>query len=207
MWPDQDETLNLLQGAEQGNREAVDQLMDRHRDSLHRMIRSRLNPGVAAHVDASDIVQDALLTASRRLSEYLQNPRMPFHAWLRQLARDRLADAYRHQLADKRNVSREQHIAPDAESSLNPMAQLRDLELTPAAMLLRKEFARRFHDALDQLPPESKEIVLMRHAEQLTNSQSAELLGISEPAAGMRYLRALRQLKSILGDSPSMLAD
>jgi RNA polymerase sigma-70 factor (ECF subfamily) len=207
MWPDQDETLNLLQGAEQGNREAVDQLMDRHRDSLHRMIRSRLNPGVAAHVDASDIVQDALLTASRRLSEYLQNPRMPFHAWLRQLARDRLADAYRHQLADKRDLSREQHIAPDAESSLNPMAQLRDLELTPAAMLLRKEFARRFHDALDQLPPESKEIVLMRHAEQLTNSQSAELLGISEPAAGMRYLRALRQLKSILGDSPSMLAD
>jgi len=207
MWPDQDETLNLLQGAEQGDRDAVDRLMDRHRDSLHRMIRCRLNPGVAARVDASDIVQEALLTASRRLSEYLQNPRMPFHAWLRQLARDRLADAYRHQLADKRDVAREQRIAPDAESSLNPMAQLRDLELTPAAMLLRKEFARRFHDALDQLPHESKEIVLMRHAEQLTNSQSAELLGISEPAAGMRYLRALRQLKSILGDSTSMLAD
>ena len=202
MWPNQDETIELLQGAEQGNREAVDQLMDRHRDSLHRMIRCRLNPGVAARVDASDIVQEALLTASRRLSDYLQNPRMPFHAWLRQLARDRLADAYRHQLADKRDVAREQHIAPDAESSLNPLAQLRDLELTPAAMLLRKEFARRFHDALDQLPQESKEIILMRHAEQLTNSQSAELLGISEPAAGMRYLRALRQLKSILGDSP-----
>jgi RNA polymerase sigma-70 factor (ECF subfamily) len=207
MWPNQDETIELLQGAEKGNADAIDQLMDRHRESLHRMIRSRLNPGVAARVDASDIVQEALLTASRRLNDYLQNPRMPFHAWLRQLAHDRLADAYRHQLADKRDVAREQHLATDAESSLNPIAQLRDLELTPAAMLLRKEFARRFHDALDQLPQESKDIVLMRHAEQLTNSQSAELLGISEPAAGMRYLRALRQLKSILGDSPSMLAN
>lgn len=207
MWPNQDETIELLHGAQRGEREAVEQLMDRHRDSLHRMVRCRLNPGVGARVDASDIVQEALLTASRRLSEYLQNPRMPFHAWLRQLARDRLADAYRHELADKRNVAREQGRPTDDASSLNPMAQLRDAELTPAAMLLRKEFARRFHEALEQLSDEAKEIILMRHSEQLTNSQAAELLGISEPAAGMRYLRALRQLKSILGDSPSMLAE
>jgi RNA polymerase sigma-70 factor (ECF subfamily) len=204
MWPDQDETLNLLQGAKQGDRDAVDQLMDRHRDSLHRMIRCRLNPGVAGRVDASDIVQEALLTASRRLAEYLQNPRMPFHAWLRQLARDRLADAYRHELADKRDVSREQSAPSQDASSLNPVAQIRDPELTPAAILLRKEFAARFHQALDQLQQESREIVLMRHAEQLTNSQAAEVLGISEPAAGMRYLRALRQLKSILGDPPAI---
>jgi RNA polymerase sigma-70 factor (ECF subfamily) len=207
MWPDQDETLNLLRGAEQGDRDAVDQLMDRHRDSLHRMIRCRLNPGVAGRMDASDIVQEALLTASRRLAEYLQNPRMPFHAWLRQLARDRLADAYRHELADKRNVAREQAPPNETASSLDPIAQIRDAELTPAAMLLRKEFAARFYQALDRLQEESREIVLMRHAEQLTNSQAAELLGISEPAAGMRYLRALRQLKSILGDSPSILSD
>jgi RNA polymerase sigma-70 factor, ECF subfamily len=203
MWPDQDETIKLLNGAHQGDREAVDRLMDRHRDSLHRMIHCRLNPGVAGRVDASDIVQEALLTASRRLADYLQNPRMPFHAWLRQLARDRLADAYRHELADKRDVAREQSLPNDEASSLNPIAQLRDGELTPATMALRQEFAQRFHEALKQLQEESREIVLMRHSEQLTNSQSAELLGISEPAAGMRYLRALRQLKSILGDQSS----
>jgi RNA polymerase sigma-70 factor (ECF subfamily) len=204
MWPDQDETCNLLDGAKQGDKQAVEQLMDRHRDSLHRMVECRLNRGVAARVDASDIVQEALLTASRRLSDYLQNPRMPFHAWLRQLASDRLNDVYRRQLADKRNVAREQHIANDARSSLNPMAQIRDLELTPAAMLLRKEFADRFRAAVDQLPEDAKEIILMRHAEQLSNSQAAELLGLSEPAASMRYLRALRQLKSLLGGSPSL---
>jgi RNA polymerase sigma-70 factor (ECF subfamily) len=204
MWPNQDETVNLLDGAKQGDHDAVEQLMDRHRDSLHRMVQCRLNRGVAARVDASDIVQEALLTASRRLSDYLQNPRMPFHAWLRQLASDRLNDVYRRQLADKRNVAREQHVANDERSSLNPMAQIRDLELTPAAMLLRKEFADRFQAAVDQLPDDAREIILMRHAEQLTNSQAAELLGLSEPAASMRYLRALRQLKSLLGDSPSM---
>jgi RNA polymerase sigma-70 factor (ECF subfamily) len=178
--------------------------MDRHRDSLHRMIRCRLNPGVAGRVDASDIVQEALLTASRRMADYLQNPRMPFHAWLRHLARDRLADAYRHELADKRDVAREQAAPAGDASSLNPVAQVRDAELTPAAMLLRKEFAARFSQALDHLPEEAREIVLMRHAEELTNSQAAEVLGISEPAAGMRYLRALRQLKSILGDASSI---
>lgn len=207
MWPDHDETVRLLQNARQGNHDAVDDLMQRHRDSLHRMIRCRLNPGIAGRVDASDIVQDALLTASKRLSEYLQNPRMPFHAWLRHLARDRLADAYRHQLADKRDVAREQAAAPEQASSLDPIANLRDAELTPAAALLRKEFADRFQQALEQLSEDSKEIIIMRHIEQLTNSQAAELLGLSEPAAGMRYLRALKQLKSILGETPSMLLD
>ncbi len=208
MWPDQDETRELLNGAQQGNREAVERLMDRHRDSLNRMVRCRLNRGLAGRVDASDIVQDALLTASRRLTEYLENPRLPFHAWLRQLARDRLADAYRRQLADKRNVDREQPVVAFGErSSLIPIAQLRDLELTPAATLLRKEFAARFHQAVDQLAEDSRDIILMRHAEQLTNSQSAEALGLSEPAAAMRYLRALRQLKSILGETPSMLLE
>jgi len=207
MWPNQDETLKLLAGANDGDRQAVDQLMDRHRDSLHRMVRCRLNRGVAARIDASDIVQEVLLTASRRLAEYLQNPRMPFHAWLRHIARDRLADAYRRQLADKRNVAREQATINADQSSLDPIAQIRDSELTPAATLLRKEFSARFFQALEQLPADSREIILMRHAEQLSNSEAAEILGLSEPAAGMRYLRALRQLKSTLGESPSLLVD
>jgi len=204
MWPNHDETIELLGGAQQGDPRAVDRLMDRHRDSLHKMVECRLNQGVARRVDASDIVQDALLTASRRLADYLKDPSIPFHAWLRQLTRDRLADVYRRELADKRDVAREQR-APTAErSSLGPLAQAQDAQLTPAAMLLRKEFAERFQQAVEQLDEGSKEVILMRHAEQLTNSQAAELLGLSEAAAGMRYLRALRQLKSLLGETPSM---
>src|SRR4029079_10403913 len=139
----------------------------------------------------------------RRLADYLRNPSMPFHAWLRQLTRDRLADVYRRELADKRDVAREQHLPATERSSLDPLAQVRDAQLTPAAMLLRKELAERFQHAVEQLDEGAKDIILMRHAEQLTNSQAAELLGLSEAAAGMRYLRALRQLKSLLGATPS----
>jgi RNA polymerase sigma-70 factor (ECF subfamily) len=203
MWPDQEKTVELLAGAREGDHDAVNRLMDRHRDSLHRMVRCRLNQGVARRVDASDIVQDSLLTASRRLAEYLQSPKIPFHAWVRQIARDRLADVYRRELADKRNVGREQGTPAVGRSSLNPLAQASDHQLTPAAALLRKEFAERFNAAVDQLEDDDREIILMRHSEQLSNSQAAEVLGLSEPAAGMRYLRALRKLKSVLGDTQS----
>jgi RNA polymerase sigma-70 factor (ECF subfamily) len=201
MWPNHAETIELLNGAQQGDREAVDRLLGRHRDSLNRMVRCRLNQAVARRVDASDVVQEALAAASRRLADYLQSPTIPFHAWLRQLARDRLADVYRRELAAKRDVAREQIQGPGERSSLNPLLQAHDQQLTPAAMLLRKEFAERFHCAVNQLDDEARDVILMRHAEQLTNSQVAELLDLSEPAASMRYLRALRQLKLLLGES------
>jgi RNA polymerase sigma-70 factor, ECF subfamily len=204
MWPDQDETRELLTQAQVGRAEAVDRLLERHRQSLRRMVEARLNRGLARRVDASDIVQEALITATRRLPGYLEKPAMPFHAWLRQLARDRLADVYRRQLADKRNVAREESIAHDAPSSLNPAVQAPADEPTPGAVLMRTELAGQFAAAVEQLPEEAREIILMRHAEQLTNSQAAELLGLSDQAASMRYLRALRQLKSLLGGSPSM---
>lgn len=203
MWPDSDETQELIRRALDGSDEAVNCLLDRHRDALRRMVRSRLSPGMARRVDASDVVQDTMLTASRRLSEYLRDPRMPFHAWLRHLARDRLADVYRRELAVKRDVAREQSVCADERPSLAPAAQACDAGLTPAAMLLRHEMAARFNEAIDRLGEPAREIVLMRHGEQLTNSQAAELLGLSEQAAAMRYLRALRQLKSLLGETPS----
>ena len=203
MWPDQEETRELLQHARHGNGDAVNRLLERHRNTLRRMVEIRLHRGVARRVDASDVVQDALFDASRRLAEYLREPRMPFHAWLRQLARDRLADAYRRQLALKRDIAREEAIPVDWHSSLDPAAQISDVELTPMALLLKRELAARFNAAVERLAEDSREIILMRHGEQLTNVQAAELLGLSEPAAGMRYLRALRQLKTLLGETPS----
>ena len=204
MWPDQDETCKLLHGAQQGDPGAVDRLLDRHRDSLHRMVECRLNRGVGRRVDASDVVQEALLTASRRLADYLADPCMPFHAWLRQLARDRLADVYRRELADKRNAARDESLVAPDRTSLGPFGHACDAQLTPAAELLRKEFAERFYRAVDKLDNAAKEIILMRHAEQLSNSQVAELLGITNAAAGMRYLRALRQLKALIGERASV---
>ena len=204
MWPEQELTINLLENARQGDAEAVNQLMERHRQILVRMIQSRLHQGMNRRVDASDIVQDALVEAHRRLSDYLNQSEIPFHAWLRQLAKDRLANTYRRQLAAKRNVAQDQSVAGLQNSSLNQEFQFVDRELTPAANLMHKEFELEYQYALEKVEESSREILLMRHSEQLTNQQAAEVLGISEAAAGMRYLRALRQLKKFLSDCSSL---
>lgn len=206
LWPDSDETQQLLRQAQAGGADAVNQLMERHRESLRHMIQARMDRAVAGRIDASDIVQDVLLEASQRLNEYVRDPRLPFQLWLRHLAKDRLVDMHRrHRLAQRRSVDREQSLAatgPDL-SSVNLAGLLADRELTPAAATLRREFERRFLAALDQLEEEDREILLMRHYEQLSNSEVAEILGVSQPAAGMRHLRALRRLRQVLGEEPS----
>src|SRR5688572_18890770 len=117
MWPDSDQTRELLREAGGGDPVAVNALMDRHRDSLRHMVRLRMDRAVARRVDASDVVQDVLLEASQRLEAYLRDPSMPFHLWLRQLAKDRMIDVHRrHRGAQRRSVDREQPLAAPATS-------------------------------------------------------------------------------------------
>lgn len=207
MWPNSDETQELLHAAGDGSDGAVNALLERHREAVQKMIRMRLDKGIAARVDASDIVQDVMLDASQRLSDFVKNgSSMPFHLWLRQLAKDRLIDAYRrHRGAQRRSVDREKRI--DAQysdqSSLNLAAQLQDHELTPAAASLRRELEQRFLVALEELNEDDRDIILMRHQEHLSNSEVATALGLSAAAAGMRYLRALRKLRDVLGSDYS----
>ncbi len=201
MLPDSEKTQQLLQAARGGDTNAVNELMDRHRDSLRRMVQARLDRAVAQRVDASDVVQDVLLEAHGRLTDFIQNGSMPFHLWLRHLAKDRMIDVHRRHRAQRRSVTREQHApqSADVSSAFDLFAQISDQKLTPAAASIRKEIEARFLGALDQLDDVDREILLMRHCEQLGNSEVAELLGLSQPAAGMRYLRALRRLRSVLG--------
>lgn len=206
MWPDTESTQRLLLKAGDGEEAAVNELIERHRDSLRRMVAGRMDRGMAGRVDASDIVQETLIEAHRRLGDYINDGSMPFHLWLRHIAKDRLIDAHRRHRAQRRDVGREQalHTAAAADrSSLDLAAQLCDMELTPAAATLRKELEDRFWVALEHLDEQDREIILMRHQEQLGNSEVAEVLGLSQPAAGMRYLRAIRRLRDVLGDSSS----
>ena len=211
MWPQSEETQELLNGAGDGNSADVNQLLDRHRDALRQLVKMRLDKAIAQRVDASDVVQDLLLEASNRLDDYIRNPVMPFHLWLRQLAKDRMIDMHRrHRGAQRRNVDREQPLAAPEfgdRSSLDLAAQIKDLELTPAAANIRRELQERFLAALDHLNDEDRDIILMRHFEHLGNSDVAQALGITPPAAGMRYLRALRKLRAVLGDDTAEAAD
>jgi RNA polymerase sigma-70 factor (ECF subfamily) len=210
MWPDADETRNLLQRAAANDAGAVEQLWESYRAPLRRMIALRLDQVLGRRLDASDVVQDVLIKANLRLGDYLRNPVLPFDLWLRQLARDQMIDAHRrHRGAARRSLDREQSLAAPApsafldRSTLDLAAQLRDPALTPAAAVLRSELQRRFQAALGQLDDPDREIILLRHFEQLSNGAAAQTLGLSEAAAGMRHLRALRRLRALLGDSPS----
>ncbi|MAT15250.1 MAG: RNA polymerase factor sigma-70 [Planctomyces sp.] len=206
MWPEAEQTGKFLKAAEAGDGAARDQLLERHRESVKRMIELRLDRRLLQRVDASDIVQDVLLEAHRRLAGYFENPSMPFHLWLRQLAQDRIIDMHRrHRVAQRRSLDREQSLSPAwvEQSSLNLGAQLEDDQLTPAAENLRREMAELLLKAVDQLDESDHEIILMRHFEQLENQEVAELLGLTPAAAGMRHLRALRRLKDHLSPPDS----
>jgi RNA polymerase sigma-70 factor (ECF subfamily) len=207
MWPDSEETQQLLRQAGGGDADAVNRLLDRHRASLRNMIRLRLDRALAGRVDASDVVQDVLLEASRRLDDYVRDASMPFHLWLRQLAKDRIIDMHRrHREAQRRSVDREQPLAAAAapdRSAYDLAGQVLDPELTPAAATIRRELEGRFLVALDQLNEDDREVILMRHYEHLGNSDVATALGLSPAAAGMRYLRALRRLRAVLGEQNS----
>jgi RNA polymerase sigma-70 factor (ECF subfamily) len=208
MWPDSDSTRELLDRlARADDPAAADRLWARHREPLRRMIDMRLDHAIERRVDASDVVQDVLIEASRRLGDYLRNPAMPFHLWLRQIARDRMIDEHRrHRVAARRSLDRERSLAAleyADRSGFDLAAGLRDGALTPAAASLRRELEWRFRVALDDMDEDDREILLMRHFEGLSNSEAAHALGLSEPAAGMRHLRALRRLRERLGESPT----
>jgi RNA polymerase sigma-70 factor (ECF subfamily) len=202
MWPDQPQTQELLAQARRGQAEAVERLLTVHREPLRRLIDMRLDPALAARVDASDIVQDVLLEAHRRLSDYLRNPVMPFHLWLRHIAKDHIIDAHRrHRQAQRRSLDREQPLVParlDDHSSFELAGQLLDQEPTPASAAIRRELQRRLQAALTTLDEDDREVILMRHGEQLSNQEVAAALQLSEAAASMRYLRAVRRLRAAL---------
>jgi len=210
MWPDSSQTQELLRDAKAGDVGAINQLLDRHREALRRMVDLRMDRAVSRRVDASDIVQEVLVEANRRLTEYLADPKMPFHLWLRHMAQDRVIDAHRrHRQAARRSVDREQQApaGPVDQSTLDLLAGLQDPELTPAAAATWHELQRRFQEAIEELDDQDREVILMRHFEQLSNSEVAQALQLSEPAAGMRYLRAMRRLREKLTNRPDADVD
>lgn len=195
-------TMVLLDRARQGDGTAINGLLERHRAAIRRMIDQRMDRVVQRRVDASDIVQDVMIEANRRLGDYLANPTMPFQLWLRHMARDHLIDAHRrHRVAASRSLDREVSLTvADGQdhSQADLIGQLADRELTPAAAATWHELERRFAAAVEQLDEDDRRIVLLRHFEHLSTAEAAAALGLAKPAAGMRYLRAMRRLRVLL---------
>ncbi|MEY4566350.1 MAG: polymerase sigma factor CnrH [Planctomycetota bacterium] len=207
LWPDGTQTAVLIKKAKEGNPDAVESLLDRHRDALRRMIQLRLDQKIQRRVDVSDVVQEVLIEANRRLKDYLDNPAMAFHLWVRQIAKDRIIDAHRrHRVSAKRSIDREQALIVPGDNDHSTMelaGKLCDPSLTPAAAATQREIAKQVELAIGMLPDVDREIILMRHYEQLSNQDIAAVLQLSEPAASMRYLRALRRLRELIDQSSS----
>lgn len=202
MWPKNEHTKSLLARRKEGDQTAWNVLLQRHRSSVQRLVHMRLDHRIRQRVGVSDVVQDVMIEANRRIDRYLQNPGIDFHLWLRQIAKDRIIDAYRrHRATAKRSVDREHRLAQKGgvdNSTINLASQLRDDDLTPAAKATRREMANRMENALLELDEIDREIIIMRHYEQLSNDEVSKALKLKPAAASMRYLRALRKLKNQL---------
>jgi len=211
IWPDGEVTAELLNNVRDGQAVAVEELMDRHRNSLRRMIQLRLDQRLMQRMDVSDVIQDVLIEANRRLTDYLANPVIPFHLWIRQIAKDRIIDAHRrHRVSAKRSIDREQPQPGKGsfdQSTIELANQFRDQALTPAAAATQRELAMQIESAVQMLRENDREIILMRHYEQLNNQDIAQSLGLTEPAASMRYLRDLKRLREIIEGMPALQRD
>ena len=203
------ETLRLIGLARAGDRQALSALLERHRDRLRRMVELRLDWRLQARIDASDILQDAFLEVATRLDEYLRGPELPLFLWLRLVVGQRLATVHRHHLGTQmRDAGREVALYRDAlpaASSAALAGQLLGRQTSPSQAAVRAERVVRLQEALNTLDPVDREVLALRHFEQLTAAETARVLGISEEAAAKRYIRALKRLKQILARMPGGL--
>ena len=197
------DTNELLDRAGRGDVPARHQLLVRHRARLRKMVAIRLDRRLAARVDPSDIVQETLAEADRRLDDYLRDRPLPFYPWLRRLAGERLIEAHRrHVRARHRSVEREEQWAPplpDA-SAAALVDRLAANGTSPSRHLLRQELRQRLRAALEQLRPDDREILVLRHLEQLSVGEAAAALGITERAAKARHMRTLVRIRALFDD-------
>lgn len=194
------DTDHLLERAETGDEHAVGALLARHRSRLRAMVRVRLDRRVAARVDPSDVVQESLLEAYRRLPEYLRDRPIPFYPWLRQLAWERLVRLHqRHMGAKRRSVDREVAFDPLlSDDSIAALAsRLCSSRDGPRSRLIRSEMRSRLRAMLGRLSETDRELLIERYLEQLSISDIMAVLGLKESAVKLRLLRALERLRKL----------
>ncbi len=198
--PDTDQLLDLVG---RGDPSARGRLLDRHRGRLRQLVALRLDPRLAARVDPSDVVQESLAEADRRLADFARVRPLPFYPWLRQLALQRLTELHReHIRSHKRSVRREEArlpLLPD-ESVQGLARRLAAGGSSPSARLRRRDLQARMRAALERLGERDREVLLLRHMEQLSVREIAAVLGISEGAVKVRHVRALERLRHTLDE-------
>jgi RNA polymerase sigma-70 factor (ECF subfamily) len=198
------EIADLIAKVRAGDQQALAELFAKHRDKLRRMVQLRLDHRLAGRVSPSDVLQEAYIDAVKRIDHYFEKPDQPFFGWLRLIVAQRLADVHREHLAQKRDVAQEipMHRGGPGADSACLAACLLGSGTSPSHAAARTESFGRLEEALNQMDPLDREVLALRHFEELSNTETATLLDIQPAAASKRYVRALARLKQILETIP-----
>jgi RNA polymerase sigma-70 factor (ECF subfamily) len=206
MADDPDDTGHLVERLRGGDRQALTDLFQRHRDRLRRMVELRMDARLQGRVDASDVLQDAFLDAAAHLDWYLEGSELPPYLWLRLVVSQRLANCHRRHFGAKmRDLAQEVSLYHDPlpQASSAALASMLLGRLTsPSNAAIRAERVLRVQEALNALDPLDREVIALRQFEELSRSETAQVLGITEEAGAKRYMRALRRLKAVLEARP-----
>lgn len=185
----------------QGGEQTLAELFAENQQRFERIIRFRIDPRVRGRVDAADVLQETYLTAARRLPEFLAATTSSWFVWLRQLTLQTLTDIHRREFCQRRNVGREVQLAGGpgtGDTSLSIASFLIDQLTSPSQQIARAEELQQLQEALNSMHDIDREVLALRHFEQLSNLQTAEILGLSATAASNRYVRAAARLTEIL---------
>lgn len=208
--PPTDESA-LLGRAAAGDDGAWQEIVRHYHARLRRTVALRLDHRLTSRIDPSDVLQEVYLEGTRRLPDYLRAPSLPFFLWLRYLAGDRLVRLHRTHLGTQaRDASREVTLSlgPAPEASAAAMAaHFLAAGPGPYEAAVRAEQLAFLEDAMSQLDPLDREVIALRHFEQLTSAESALVLGVSPAAAAKRYFRAIGRLKGLLAGMPGGLEE
>jgi RNA polymerase sigma-70 factor (ECF subfamily) len=200
------ETDPLVDRLRAGDKRALVELFQHHRDRLRRMVQLRLDWRLQSRLDASDVLQEAFLDVAARLDDYLRDPKLPPFLWLRMCVGEELINIHRRHLGTKRRdpgreISLQRRAIPEASSAALASLLLGE-NTSPTQAAVRAERLMAVQEALNALDPVDREVVALRHFEQLSRAETAQVLGIREEAAAKRYIRAIQRLKNILAQSP-----
>jgi RNA polymerase sigma-70 factor (ECF subfamily) len=198
----------LLERLRQGDGDALAELFARYRPQLRRMVELRLDPRVGTRVAPSDVLQEAYVDASTRIEHFFRKQGVSFYVWLRLVVNQSLVDLHRHHLQAKmRGVDREAAPAWTPATSISLARHLIAQMESPSDILSQEETLSQVQGALEGLDPLDHEILTLRHFEELSNNEVAELLGLQKAAASNRYIRALGRLRQALQAMPGFFDD
>lgn len=197
-----DQTEEQINQMRAGSTEALAAVFSRYRERLRRIVQFRIDYRLAGRVADSDVLQETFIAAVKRLEHFGKQTEMPAFLWLRLLVGQQLVDLHRQHLqAEMRDVRKEVALPQPGASPHTSMAIAAQLagKLTAASeVVARAERIEKLEQTLNQMDATDREVIALRHFEELSNIETAKVLGIEAAAASKRYIRAMARLAELL---------